>query len=406
MSNWTSLASRLRGCGQLPPTRWQKIQPVDNVQRWMATQTPCSAILKAPDGSVNFVSQSFRKNGVLSKGVKECRYVRRDDRHVSGYVSSGDGCNEGCEQCWLTQTGQTSTNKSTKQDYVDQLRTIVAHYKQEVDGGAKLAEWLYVNFMARGDALANPTVLFDYNSLYDAFEEIANEHNLSLRMNVSSIFPKSLRANPTLWRKGTNELDLLQVFGHPTQDHTGIDKSLGGIPGRPVHLFYSLYSMEEGFRRKVMPNALDPRIVLPSLAWFQRMTDQPIALHWAMIKGGNDDKKTLDNLVDAILDSGVWGKFNQVRFNGHPKSGMSEPEEGVRLEFFNRISEAMLQNARAANKFPSQTGRSKQVSIVGKEVLASCGTFPAPVESDGLDADGPTLRNDFSGQTFKLRRQG
>jgi len=104
-------------------------------------------ILKSQiDRSVNFVEEQLT-------GFIESRYVRRSDEYFIAYLSSQTGCNRGCKMCHLTATKQTQFTNCDMQDFVSQLDNVFAHYDNDTP-----AKKLHINWMARGEALANPTI--------------------------------------------------------------------------------------------------------------------------------------------------------------------------------------------------------------------------------------------------------
>ena len=70
------------------------------------------------------------------------------------YVSSHVGCNMGCGQCHLTATGQTRMELAKPTDFAEQARQVVA----EAGPRLPLVERVNVEFMARGEPMANPYV--------------------------------------------------------------------------------------------------------------------------------------------------------------------------------------------------------------------------------------------------------
>ena len=115
------------------------------------------------------LSQNFILKAARQKGHLECRYVRRENAKVAVYVSSHYGCNMGCQFCHLTHMGKehTTMKNASFDDYVTQFRTVLNYTKEEEEKDPSLlVSRINVNFMARGDALANSTIINNYPSLY------------------------------------------------------------------------------------------------------------------------------------------------------------------------------------------------------------------------------------------------
>lgn len=319
------------------------------------------------DGSVNWVEPAARRDGKPSGGADECRYVRREPRKVSAYVSSDVGCRQRCAMCWLTANGATRSAPATLERYHAQMARVMGHYAELVAAGGPPARDLYVNFMARGDALANPTVLHRYGELYDMMTGVAaaapseGPGGLALRMNVSSIFPR------TVPRGADGAPDLGLVFSRVGRG--------GGREAVPVHLYYSLYSVDPAVRRALVPRAEEPERVLAALAAHQARTGESVTIHGAELAGLNGTEADARRRAAAIRASGVWGKYNQVRYNAHPhQAGLAEADAAARDFVFAEIAAALAENARRAGR-EAAAGRSKQVARVGPEAFASCGTF-------------------------------
>lgn len=290
--------------------------------------------LVALDGSINWVIP-FKKSKL------ECRYIRRDKKYISAYVSSHNGCVMGCKFCWLTATNQTNFNHVKLDEYLIQLDTILNEAKDYDLDGDKDDIRINVNFMARGEALANKIVVNNYGQLYTSYRELINKYGYkNLKMNVSTIMPNTIK-----------------------------DRTLESIfESYPVNICYSLYSLDENFRKKWMPNAMDCYTALNKLREFQEKTDNPITFHWAFIEGENDNIEEVQKIADTLkkLDF-TTTKFNLVRFNPDPESTYKEPSEEKLAKIFNIINKSMTNNG--------ATQKSRIISRVGYEVYASCGMF-------------------------------
>lgn len=279
----------------------------------------------ALDSSVNWIYQ-------FGKGSLEARYVRRGNHYVSAYVSSHSGCRMGCKFCFLTQLGQTSFDHCGIAEYNQQLDSVLAHYKTQTQPAANR---LNVNFMGRGEALANKIIIHSYDKVFASFKQKAEENNMTLKMNISTIMPHTVRHHK-----------LQSVF-----------------KDQPAHVYYSLYSSSDKFRKQWLPNAMPYQLALDKLKEYQESSHIPVTLHWAFIKGQNDDVASVQALADLIRSYQFVGKFNIVRFNPPPGSLFEETSEDRIRELFNILQPAM------------DSQDSKIVSRVGSDVYASCGMF-------------------------------
>lgn len=286
------------------------------------------------DKSVNFVFP----NG------QEARFVQRTDDYMIAYLSSHSGCNMACRMCHLTQTGQTDMREATVLEMISQVEIVMRYYIDKVSlREQKPVSKVHLNWMARGDALASVNLKNNWTHLAAS---LMNEVNLGgvqrVEFNLSSIFPK-----------GCFEGDLGDALVN----------TFGKIPlFRPV-FYYSLYSLDNEFRRKWLPKAMDPEEVIAGLKKWQVVTGGTIVLHWAMIKGHNDKTEQYTAIAELVKKHELYARFNLVRYNPYSDSQGEEADPNTLTENFSIIEESMT--------LPG----SRIVPRVGRDVAASCGTF-------------------------------
>ena len=87
-------------------------------------------------------------NWIFDTGV-EARYVQRVQDYFIVYLSSHTGCNKACRFCHLTQTGQTSFQHVTLEEYKQQAEVVLAHYDNLIKNGMPTATRVNFNFMSR-----------------------------------------------------------------------------------------------------------------------------------------------------------------------------------------------------------------------------------------------------------------
>ena len=269
------------------------------------------------DASVNFVEAQL-------VGFLESRYVRREPRYFVAYLSSQTGCNRGCQMCHLTVTKQTQFKNADQSDFLSQYDTILHHYAQDAP-----APVVHINFMARGEALANPTMTETSTELLSALAQKSREWDLLPKFNVSTIMPVTMRKT------------LVHMF-----------------PVITPTIYYSMYSVNPTFRQKWLPAAMNVDQALDLLYEYQYVSKKIIKFHGAFIAGENDDLEDVRAQMAAIQARGLRAEYNIVRYNPYsPAQGT----ESTRLdEIHTLISEHMP---------------CKIVSRVGSDVAASCGTF-------------------------------
>lgn len=279
------------------------------------------------------------KNWLFSygKSVLECRYVRRENAmdKISLYVSSHNGCTMGCKFCFLTNQSQTSFKHSSLDSYMMQIQTVLDHYiKQTVIHPDETAKRVNINFMARGEPLANKIIVNQYQKFYDCVNRFVQTYGLEgFRMNISTIMPKTIQ-----------DRSLIDIFSD-----------------RPAYLYYSFYSIEDKFREYWMPNAMPWKSALDKLKAYQEVSGIPITFHWAIIKDHNDDPKMFREMAQILKSYDFNAKYSIVRYNPHENSNSEEADDERRNEIFSILSPIMKS--------------SKIIPRVGYDVNASCGMF-------------------------------
>lgn len=298
----------------------------------MTTSTPAQPVpvqlRSTQDASVNFV---HRRHG----GLVEARFVQREPRYFICYVSSATGCNKACRFCHLTQTAQTATEHLTVDEIVAQAHEVLGHYDQQVAGGAEAAKVVHFNFMARGEALANPNIHAGGDELCEALGAAATDRGLHAAVKLS-----------TIWPVGMDGVALADIFGRSQPD-----------------LYYSIYSTNPEFRRRWLPRALPHTDALAALAAWQHDTRKIPVIHWAFIAGENDSPADIDGICAAVADAGLRVDVNIVRYNPHSARQGTEPTEAHIEQLADRLRVGI------------PGARVRVVPRVGVDVAASCGMF-------------------------------
>lgn len=281
------------------------------------------------DKSVNFVEENL-------KGFIESRYVRRAETHFSCYLSSQTGCNKGCRFCHLTATKQTVFEDETPEGFLNQAKTIFEQFEKERGSATRV----HYSFMARGEALSNKFIVNNADDVLLPLAQLAHENKVYPKFNISTIMPRSIiQQNNTL-------LDMFKTVT-PT-------------------LYYSLYSMNEAFRRKWIPQGIPVEQALDYLAEYQYATKKIVKIHFPFIKGENDSIVDLTKVFDAIDKVNLAVEFNLVRYNPFsPDQGEESDEETIQRNF---------------DYIQTRVRTSKVIKRVGMDCKASCGMF---VDKDG-----------------------
>lgn len=280
------------------------------------------------DLSVNFVAD----NNV------EARYVRRTEDYFIVYLSSHNGCNKACRFCHLTQTKQTDFEHVTIAEYLQQAKEVLEYYANVAKLSQGEARKVNFNFMARGEPLANKHLRENAKELITGLDVLAKSYGLKeVNYNISSIFPDEMA-----------EKSISEIFA--------------GLEDYIVTVYYSLYSLDESFRKRWIPKSVSPDEAFRQLQEWQNKGGLT-ALHWAYIKDTNDQLCQTQKIIDKVHEYGLSPKFNLVRYNPYSEGQGFESDEEVLNKNFKMLQEAL--------KHPN----SRMVPRVGFDVKASCGMF-------------------------------
>lgn len=286
---------------------------------WKATETLHSDI----DASVNFVTP-------FGEGNLESRYVRREKKYFSCYLSSQSGCNRGCKFCHLTSNDATMFDQAGIDEFIRQAEQVFSHYDKQ-----EKAEYVHYNWMARGEALCNPTITEESDKLlWYLYTSFCKDRKLSVKYNISTIMPKTIVGK-----------SLVDMF-----------------PCIPPTIYYSLYSTEKAFCNQWLPGAMGVDIAMEMLKEYQQYSKKIVKLHYALIEGGNDSFLDSFFVAELIKKYNLFVELNLVLYN--PPDGDSQESEDYE-DYENNIK-------RFAGQYVTN---SKIVTRVGRDVAASCGTF-------------------------------
>lgn len=303
------------------------------------------SITSTIDGSKNWIIP-FKKSFV------EARYVRRAPHYISAYLSSHNGCKMQCKFCWLTATDQKEFNHVELDLYKNQLHYILKHSK-DIDKDKSKDIRVNINMMARGEALANKIIINHYPDFYNSMNNmIQKEYGYKeTKINLSTIMP-----NVIINR------NLIDIF-----------------KDEPVNLYYSLYSINDQFRKKWLPNAIPWNIALNKLKDYQIITSNPIAFHFALIENENDNLEDVKKMTDEIIKMKFdKTKFNIVRFNPHSSMNEYKETNEYKMDKIYKILQSV------ANDEDIKTNKSRIVLRSDTKTRSSCGLFVTNDEYDNI----------------------
>ena len=277
------------------------------------------------DKSVNFIEER-------SVGFIESRFVRREDKYFIVYISSQTGCAKACRMCHLTATGQNKFLDVEYQNILKQADSVLEYY----DTLNEPAELVHFNFMARGEPFDNPIIVNNGDSIVKDLFFKAAERDLASKVLFSTILPSSLVGK-----------DLSQMF-----------------PNYYPEIYYSIYSVDDNFRKKWLNRAMPVKEALSMLKAWQIYSGKKIKIHFAFIEGENDSLEDMKRLCQKIEDMRLEVNMNVVRYNPYSEKYGRESSEDV----IYRNVEYLKNNLYGADEV-------KVVPKVGFDVKASCGMF-------------------------------
>jgi adenine C2-methylase RlmN of 23S rRNA A2503 and tRNA A37 len=296
------------------------------------------------DASVNFIFD----NGM------EARFVQRSPEYFIIYLSSQTGCNKACRFCHLTQTGQTEMVHALIDDYRTQTHDVMVHWFMKTFGlFSRYTETkIHVNFMSRGEFFSNSELLQNTSELFATIKRTIRSfvnNDMNIVFNISTIMPEEI-----------DNLELCEIFDETLWYDGDVLRNLSYTK---VRIYYSLYSMNEQFRKRWLPKAIHPKRALNKLSRFKNQFNSEVKLHWAFIEGENDSIENLKEIFDYCDEINFQPKFNLVRYNAFSPAQGKEPSEEKIMELYGYIENRL------------GVGNTKIISRVGTDVHASCGQF-------------------------------
>lgn len=127
-------------------------------------------------------------------------------------------------------------------------------------------------------------------------------------------------------------------------------------------IYYSLYSLDPGFRKKWLPNAATPEVASVFLKQFYEVTGHAPRVHHCFIKGENDSEEDVMNVCRFLNSFDFPMSINIVRYNSFSQKFGSESS----LETIEKNIRILRENTK---------GTVKIVNRVGIDISASCGMF-------------------------------
>lgn len=263
----------------------------------------------------------------------EARLVLREQGKAIVYISSQDGCSQGCRMCYLTRQRQRRKVDASICDVLSQVKIVV----DALSSMSIPLSMLHFNFMARGDVFSNEELIQSWDVVEGEISEIVLKKNFTtnIKILISTIFPK---------KTNFKSLDFV-------------------LKSKITNIYYSYYSSKVEFRKYWIPNSRSVGDVCDFLREFHGVSGRRPRFHFCFIENQNDSFSDLDDLVSISREFSPFFDVNIVRFNPPPGSSFKESAEGV------------IERNVSYLKAKMTSSRIKIISRVGYDVKASCGMF-------------------------------
>lgn len=259
--------------------------------------------------------------------------VFKDNNKYSIVASCSTGCQMNCNFCHLTI--KKATFKPSNLDrLVHNIKSAILHeFKLNPDIADKNIKLCW---MGMGEALTSlrdvsfaTTIILNWAVTKGYAKGIEG-------VDISTVLPKL----PDKWMKQLSALNhQLEVFFDNTE----------------LRLFYSLHSVDQKVRDKIIPNAMALNKAIPRLKELHNTTGIPIILHYMFMEGINDSEEQVEDLSKFIKDKGL-GDFQLriLRYNS------ADPDIKESPELFDLLK-----------KVP----HNKVQFSAGTDILSACGQF-------------------------------
>lgn len=230
--------------------------------------------------------------------------VFKDNNKYSVVVSCSTGCQMNCTFCHLTQKEAKFSPISLKRLISNIKQSILAEFQRNPDISSKKIKLCW---MGMGDAL---TSLRDVSFATVVILDWVLVNNYAAGVDgvdISTVLPKL----PDRW---VSELGALDEYLDTFFDHTS------------VRLFYSLHSVDQAVRDKIIPNAMPLHKTIPLLKRVNRVMRIPVILHYMFMEGINDSPEQVKDLKRFIAEKGLEGMDLRIlRYNSADPSIVESP---------------------------------------------------------------------------------
>lgn len=284
------------------------------------------------DGTIKSV---YKVNN--NKIIEMSMLYNKEDKDVI-CVPTHHYCNLGCKMCHLTNSKMHKPMQKIKID--DFMYCIIETLKKYKTDKKKLL----ISFMGVGEPLLNLELIENVFNEQNKIKELGYD---DISYAISTMMPNN---NLLLLSKMVNELNL------------------------PIKVHFSMHNPIDNLRKKLIPstnvsveealnllliyryNVKHNKKIMDNYKKFHR-TDEPIEIHYTLIKNVNDSDKELRSLIKLLKNYPITIKF--IKFNPTNNLNISKNED----KWINELNKNVPKL------------RIKKYSPPGREVGSSCGEF-------------------------------
>lgn len=267
----------------------------------------------------------------------------KDKKKYSLVLSCSHGCQLSCSFCHLTQNSKPF-NKIKTEDVIENIKEVITDQINE-DPSLK-SKYIKFCWMGEGEPLLNYEMI-KRATIEVLFWVLENKYALGLDgVDISTSMPR-VKKETIMDLKWFNKY--LSVFN---KNPNNKDKTA-------LRLFYSLHSVDNDIRSKMMPKTIH---INDAVKCMKEVGDEfgiDTIFHYTWIEGKNDSDDDVDNLIKFWNDNSLQkSQLRVLRYN----SGTNLDEESSNL---NKIV------AKLREGIPNL----KVQHSAGKDVQSSCGMF-------------------------------
>ena len=293
-------------------------------------------------------------------GVVEYNNVERNKYSV--FVSVSAGCFMKCDFCYLT-IKDMKYGKLSGEGILNNLKEALEH-QIKINPSLK-DRYIKICWMGMGDALVAPEIVHDVTlEFLDWVGEKGYAKGLD-GVDMSSVIPNNVGIGwIDIFQELNNELKNFPL--NPNNDVVVHKEKLSSnmdhyTKRSPFRFFYSLHSVVQSTRDKIIPNGLPVKDANLYLNLFSPFNEPNIIFHHMFMEGVNDSDEEVDALIEFLL-----------------KTGISENRE-LRILRYNDCEDTTINESprfdELVGKLAKYQKRLKVQISTGKEISAACGQF-------------------------------